>query len=143
MSSNADARLPSPTEALEHLGRLALREHTMQSLLQSVAALAKQVMPGNPETSVLLLVNDKATTVVDGDGRADLAELGEIALERVGHRVEAGDDAAIDVHRPVHTGEHSTCLAVGGLPRFMARGNLASSARRSATPGAASVAAVS
>ena len=64
MSSNADARLPSPTEALEHLGRLALREHTMQSLLQSVADLAKQVMPGNPETSVLLLVNDKATTVV-------------------------------------------------------------------------------
>ena len=64
MSSNADVRLPSPTEALEHLGRLALREHTMQSLLQSVADLAKQVMPGNPETSVLLLVNDKATTVV-------------------------------------------------------------------------------
>ena len=64
MATNADARLRSPTEALEHLGRLALREHTMQSLLQSVADLAKQVMPGNPETSVLLLVNDKATTVV-------------------------------------------------------------------------------
>ena len=56
--------------ALEQLGRLALREHSMQSLLQSVADLAKRVLPGNPETSVCLLINDKATT---------LASTGELA----------------------------------------------------------------
>jgi GAF domain-containing protein len=36
----------------------------MQSLLQTVADLAKTVMPGNPEASITLLVNDKATTAV-------------------------------------------------------------------------------
>ena len=40
-----------PVEALEQLSRLALRENCMKSLLQSVAELAKEVMPGNPEAS--------------------------------------------------------------------------------------------
>jgi hypothetical protein len=51
-------------EALEQLGRLNLREHSMQSLLQTVSELAKQVMPGTPETSVCLLMNDKPSTPV-------------------------------------------------------------------------------
>jgi GAF domain-containing protein len=53
-----------PVEALERLGRLALRENGMRSLLQSVADLAKQFMPGTPETSVTLLINDKSATAV-------------------------------------------------------------------------------
>jgi GAF domain-containing protein len=53
-----------PTEALERLGRLSLRELSMDSLLQTVADLTKTVMPGNPEASVLLLVKDNPTTVV-------------------------------------------------------------------------------
>jgi GAF domain-containing protein len=64
MSGNGQPGVPDPAEALEQLGRLALREHTMQSLLQSVADLTKQVMPGNPEASVSLLVNDKPGTAV-------------------------------------------------------------------------------
>ncbi|MGY1634874.1 ANTAR domain-containing protein [Geodermatophilus sp. SYSU D01186] len=64
MSSNLDAHRPDPAEALEQLGRLALREHTMQSLLQSVADLTQEVMPGHPETSVSLLINDKPSTAV-------------------------------------------------------------------------------
>jgi GAF domain-containing protein len=52
------------TEALERLGRLSLRELSMDSLLQTVADLTKSVMPGNPEASVLLLVKDRPTTVV-------------------------------------------------------------------------------
>jgi GAF domain-containing protein len=64
MPGDGQPSVPDPAAALEQLGRLALREHTMQSLLQSVADLTKQVMPGNPETSVSLLVNDKPSTAV-------------------------------------------------------------------------------
>jgi GAF domain-containing protein len=53
-----------PVEALERLGRLGLRENCMRSLLQSVADLAKEVMPGNPEASVSLLINDRSSTAV-------------------------------------------------------------------------------
>src|SRR4051812_47349284 len=52
-----------PAEALERLGRLSLRELSMDSLLQTVADLTKTVMPGNPEASVSLLVRDHPTTV--------------------------------------------------------------------------------
>jgi GAF domain-containing protein len=64
MSATNPAGTPDPTEALEQLGRLALREHSMQSLMQAVADLSKKVMPGNPETSVSLLMNDRPSTPV-------------------------------------------------------------------------------
>jgi GAF domain-containing protein len=64
-----------PAEALERLGRLSLRELSMDSLLQTVADLTRTVMPGNPETSVLLLVKDKPSTVVStGQLAVDLDE---------------------------------------------------------------------
>ncbi len=53
-----------PVEALERLSRLTFREHGMRSLLQTVADLAKEVMPGNPEASVSLLINDRPSTAV-------------------------------------------------------------------------------
>jgi GAF domain-containing protein len=53
-----------PAEALERLGSLSLRELSMDSLLQTVADLAKTVMPGNPEASVSLLVRDRPSTIV-------------------------------------------------------------------------------
>ncbi|MBB3083095.1 GAF and ANTAR domain-containing protein [Geodermatophilus sabuli] len=64
MSSTDPSGALDPVEALERLGRLALRENCMRSLLQAVADLAKEVMPGNPEASVSLLINDKASTAV-------------------------------------------------------------------------------
>jgi GAF domain-containing protein len=65
----------SAAEALDRLGRLSLRELSMDGLLQTVADLSKSVMPGNPETSVLLLVKDSPTTVVHtGDLALDLDE---------------------------------------------------------------------
>jgi GAF domain-containing protein len=74
----ADTQNPSsvdPTEALERLGRLSLRELSMEELLQTVADLTKSVMPGNPEASVLLLVKDQPTTVSStGDLATDLDE---------------------------------------------------------------------
>jgi GAF domain-containing protein len=50
--------------ALEQLGSLALREHSMETLLQRVVDLTKVVMPGHIEASITLLVNDKPTTAV-------------------------------------------------------------------------------
>jgi len=61
------ATQPTITQALEELGRLSLREHNMQSLLQRVADLAKRVMPGDPEASITVVVEDKPRTVVFTD----------------------------------------------------------------------------
>src|SRR3954452_2800972 len=66
---------PSSAEALERLGGLSLRELSLDSLLQTVADLAKTVMPGTPETSVLMLVRGDPTTVVStGQLAVDLDE---------------------------------------------------------------------
>jgi GAF domain-containing protein len=61
---HTDEVRPDAERALDELGRLALREHSMDSLLQTVADLAKSVLPGAGETSVSVLVNDRATTAV-------------------------------------------------------------------------------
>jgi GAF domain-containing protein len=58
-------RSTEAAEALEHLGRLSLRELSMESLLQSLADLTKRVMPGDPEASVTLLIKNEPSTVVD------------------------------------------------------------------------------
>jgi len=74
----ADTQNPQPAdpvEALERLGRLSLRELSMDSLLQTVADLTKTVMPGNPEASVSLLVRDHPSTVTStGQLATDLDE---------------------------------------------------------------------
>ncbi len=64
MASSQNPQPADAAEALERLGRLSLRDLTMESLLQTVADLTKTVMPGNTETSVSLLVKDTPTTVV-------------------------------------------------------------------------------
>jgi GAF domain-containing protein len=51
-------------QALDELGRLLLREHSMEGALQEVVDSAKQVLPGHPETSVSVLFQDFPTTVV-------------------------------------------------------------------------------
>jgi GAF domain-containing protein len=67
---------PSPAvQALERLGSLSLRKVSMEELLQTVADLAKMVMPGNPEASVSWLVKDHLTTVAStGQLATDLDE---------------------------------------------------------------------
>ncbi len=64
MSSTHNGDAASAEQALTQLGRPSLRTHDMHALLQTVADLTKSVMPSNPEASVTLLVNDKATTAV-------------------------------------------------------------------------------
>jgi GAF domain-containing protein len=51
-------------QALEQLGRLALAEHSLESILQAVVDLAKTVLPGDLEASITLLIDDKPTTAV-------------------------------------------------------------------------------
>jgi GAF domain-containing protein len=63
VADSANAQPVTPADALERLGRMSLRELSMDGLLQTVADLAKTVMPGNPETSVSLLVGDRPATV--------------------------------------------------------------------------------
>src|SRR4051794_2388547 len=75
MAANEHPPPVNAADALERLGRLSLRELSMDSLLQTVADLSKSAMPGNPETSVLLLVKDSPTTVVHtGQLAVDLDE---------------------------------------------------------------------
>ncbi len=50
--------------AFEQLAGIALAEHSLHSVLQTVADVTSHVMPGDIDASVSLLVADKATTVV-------------------------------------------------------------------------------
>jgi GAF domain-containing protein len=64
--SSTGSSTPRPRdadEALEQLGRMTLRDQSMEAVLQTVSDLAKAVLPGDPETSVLLLERDRPTTV--------------------------------------------------------------------------------
>jgi GAF domain-containing protein len=62
-------------DAFQELAGIALAEHSLNSVLQTVADLTKRVMPGVTETSVTLLVSDQATTVVStGQLALDLDE---------------------------------------------------------------------
>ena len=71
----------SAAEALERLGRLSLRELSMEHLLRMVADLAKEVMPGEIEASVTLLVKDVPSTA---------ASTGELALDLDERQYEHG-----------------------------------------------------
>jgi GAF domain-containing protein len=50
--------------ALEQLGGLALREISMETLLQSTVEVAKGILPGSPEASVSVVIGSFPTTAV-------------------------------------------------------------------------------
>jgi GAF domain-containing protein len=134
----AEDQTPLPAEvaeALQRLGRLSLRELSMQTLLQTVAELTKTVMPGAPEASVSLLVKNRPTTVVHtgqlaldldetqyehGHGpclhAARTGELTEIADTRTERRwtdyarraAEHGNLSSLSVPLPIDTDEQVT-----------------------------------
>ncbi|SET98488.1 GAF and ANTAR domain-containing protein [Geodermatophilus poikilotrophus] len=75
MAGDENPQPANAAEVLERLGRLSLRELSMDSLLQTVADLSKTVMPGNPEVSVTLLVgNDPTLMASTGQLAVDLDE---------------------------------------------------------------------
>lgn len=67
MSPQHCSRLPNADQALDELGRLLRREHSGEDALQKVADAAKQLLPGDPETSVSVVFRGFPTTVVDTD----------------------------------------------------------------------------
>ncbi|MFQ1000587.1 ANTAR domain-containing protein [Modestobacter sp. SSW1-42] len=62
--------------ALEELGSISLREHSMESLLQAVAELCTSVMPGDAEASIFMQDRRRPVTVVStGQLALDLDEV--------------------------------------------------------------------
>jgi GAF domain-containing protein len=59
-----DARATTTHRALEQLGSLALREHSMETLLQRVVDLTTVVMPRPTEASILIMAGGKPRTAV-------------------------------------------------------------------------------
>jgi GAF domain-containing protein len=75
VASNDASSSTLAREALEQLGRLSLREQSVDALLQRVVDLSKSVLPGDPETSILVMVKNRPTTAVStGDLAVKLDE---------------------------------------------------------------------
>jgi GAF domain-containing protein len=92
----ASSQIPVPgnaADALLHLGRLSLRELSMESLLQTIADLVAGALPGNLEASVTLLVKDAPSTV---------AFTGQLALDLDETQYERGQGPCLHAAR---TGE--------------------------------------
>ena len=121
MAHDQNSQSPKAADALERLGRLSLRELSMTSLLQTVADLSKTVMPGEPETSVLLLVKDKPTTVV---------HTGQLALDLDERQYERGHGPCLHAARTGELTEIADTRTDGRWPdytqRAAERGNLSS-----------------
>src|SRR4051794_31922133 len=66
-----DAENVAAQFAFDELGRLSFAEHSLESVLQRVTALAAQVLPGEPVTSV---------TIIDRGRPATVASSGDLAL---------------------------------------------------------------
>jgi GAF domain-containing protein len=120
----ASSQSPVPgnaTEALLQLGRLSLRELSMESLLQTVADLVTTVLPGNPEASVTLLVNDAPSTV---------ASTGRLALDLDGVQYACGHGPCLHAARTGEATEIGDTRADSRWPdytrRAAERGNLSS-----------------
>jgi GAF domain-containing protein len=93
VSNSQDPQPADAAEALERLGRLSLRELSMDDLLQTVAGLSRTVLPGNPEVSVTLLVEDRPTL---------MASTGQLAVDLDERQYERGYGPCLDCAR---TGE--------------------------------------
>jgi GAF domain-containing protein len=120
----ASNHVPVPENAagaLLRLGRLSLRELSMESLLQTVADLVTTVLPGNPEASVTLLVKDAPSTV---------ASTGQLALDLDEVQYECGHGPCLHAARTGQETEIADTRADGRWPdytrRAAERGNLSS-----------------
>jgi hypothetical protein len=58
--------------AFDELGRISFAEHSLESVVQKVTALAARVLPGEPMTSV---------TIVQGGRPSTVASSGQLALD--------------------------------------------------------------
>jgi GAF domain-containing protein len=81
-----DDRVVAVQRAFEELGRISFAEHSLQSVLQTVTALASRVLPGEPLTSV---------TIVDGDRPTTVAASGDLAIELDKVQYRLGDGPCV------------------------------------------------
>jgi GAF domain-containing protein len=121
VASDQTSSPTSAVQALERLGSLSLRTVSMEELLQTIADLAKTVMPGNPEASVSLLVKGRPTTV---------ASTGQLATDLDETQYERGHGPCLHAAR---TGEQTEIADTRTdsrwqdyMPRAVERGNLSS-----------------
>jgi len=121
VASDQTSSPTSAVQALERLGSLSLRTVSMAELLQTIADLAKTVMPGNPEASVSLLVKDRPTTV---------ASTGQLATDLDETQYERGHGPCLHAAR---TGELTEIADTRTdsrwqdyMPRAVEHGNLSS-----------------
>ena len=112
MADSQDSQPASAAEALQHLGRLSLREVSMESLLQTVADLGKTVMPGDAEVSVSLLVKDHPTTVVS---------TGQLAVDVDESQYERGHGPCLHAARTGELVEVADTRADDRWPDYMPR----------------------
>ena len=121
MASSQDPQAALAAEALERLGRLSLRELSMDDLLQTVAELTNRAMPGDPGTSVTLLVRDRPTTV---------ATTGQLAVDLDESQYDRGHGPCLHAARSGELTEITDTRTETRwrdyLPRAVEHGNLSS-----------------
>jgi GAF domain-containing protein len=107
---HADRPLHDPRDAFTELGRLSFDDTSMEAMLQRVAELAKQVIPGVAEASVTLIADDKAgTAAYTGQLALDLDETqygrghGPCLEAAVGEEIREIVDARQETRWPEYT----------------------------------------
>jgi GAF domain-containing protein len=91
---------------------MSLRTVSMDDLLQTVTDLAKTVMPGNPETSVTLLVKDHPATV---------ATTGQLAVDLDERQYERGHGPCLHAARTGELTEIADTRADRRWPDYLPR----------------------
>jgi GAF domain-containing protein len=106
-------------DAFTQLGRLSFEDTSMDELLQRIAELSKQVIPGVAEASVSLVENDKATTAAyTGRLALDLDETqygrgyGPCLEAAVGEEIREITDARTETRWPDYV---QVCVERGSL----------------------------
>jgi GAF domain-containing protein len=121
VASSQDPQSALAAEALERLGRLSLRELSMEDLLQTVADLTNRAMPGDPETSVTLLIRNRPTTV---------ATTGQLAVDLDESQYDRGHGPCLHAARSGELTEIADTRTETRwpdyLPRAVEHGNLSS-----------------
>ena len=103
----ADRPSPDPRDGVAELARLPFDTMTLDAMLQRIAELAKELIPGAAEASVTLIANDKAhTAAYTGQLAVDLDEsqygrgYGPCLEAAVGEEIRAITDAREETRWP-------------------------------------------
>jgi GAF domain-containing protein len=107
---HAERPLLDPRDAFAELGRFSFDNTSMEAMLQRIAELSKQVIPGVAEASVTLIANDKAITAaytgrlaLDLDERQYGGGYGPCLEAAVGEEIREITDARTETRWPDYT----------------------------------------